>query len=253
MKRALVRRLINDYLDGEIGLADKAELERLMAADPQISAEYKALRQIGLRMSALPEVVPHPQRFRARVQDALDQQQRIYLTPQRVFAGAMVVALVVLSVGFSMLLFQEGMLGNPQPAPAVMEAAPLLATPGDAIAVLDVNASADRFFSRVLVESQLGLIDRAVLDTVNSQTPVFEGAVCTGNSLEALRLAYPVHVVQMHAAPSVAQQLSMVAEEVSGRACPIGVTLDGGSRVAFEQHLRTNPGQKTVSLLIRFH
>jgi anti-sigma factor RsiW len=252
VKRALVKRLVNEYLDGEIGLADKAELERLMAEDPQIRAEYKALRQIGLQLSSLPEVVPHPQRFRARVQDALDQQQRVYLTPQRVFAGAMLVALVVLSVGFGMLLFQEGMLGDSEPAPAVMEAAPPVLNPGDAIAVLDVNASADRFFSRVLVESQLGLIDRAVLDTVNSQTPVYEGAVCTGNSLEALHLAYPVHVVQMHAAPSVAQQLSMVAEEVSGRPSPIAVTIDGGSMVAFEQHLRANPGQRTVSLLIRF-
>ena len=48
MNRALIRRWINEYLDGEIGLADKAELEQIMAAEPEVRREYMQLRRAGL-------------------------------------------------------------------------------------------------------------------------------------------------------------------------------------------------------------
>lgn len=256
MNRALVRRLINEYLDGEIGLADKAELERLMAEDPRIRAEYKALRQIGLQLGTMPEVVPHKTRLRARVQQALDVQERHYFTPQRVFAGSMAVALVVIVVSFGMLVFEQGLLGKPiLPAPAVPmqnEAKSPDFNPGTATAVLDTWVDGNRFFSRLLVENQLGMLDGEVLKTVVTQTNILEGATCDGSSLEGVKLAYPVRVIQLSASPAVAQQLSKVAEEVSGRSCAIMVTSDNGSVATLEQFLRASSGPRTINLMLRF-
>jgi hypothetical protein len=254
MNRALVKRLINEYLDGEIGLADKAELERLMAEDPQVRAEYKALRQIGLQLSTIPEIVPHKTRLRARVQHALDEQRRAYLTPQRVFAGSMAVALVVIVLSFGMLVFQERMLGRPVPQPALKyeEAQHLEPRSGEPIAILNTTVDGNRFFSRLLVESQLGMLDPEVLRAVVTQTTVLEGAVCESNSLDGVKLAYPVRAILFTTTPAVAQQLSKVAEEVSGHPCPIMVTTGSGQLTSLEQFLRAGPAPRTVSLMLRF-
>ena len=48
MNRAIIRRWINEYLDGEIGLADKVELERIMTDHPEVREEYGRLRRISL-------------------------------------------------------------------------------------------------------------------------------------------------------------------------------------------------------------
>jgi len=256
VNRALVKRLINEYLDGEIGLADKAELERIMADDPQIRAEYKALRQIGLQLGTLPEIVPHRTRLRARVQHALDAQQRTYLTPQRVFAVSMAIALVVIVVSFGMLVFQQGMLGKPLlPAPRVpmvSEAKSPDSQPGEATVVLDTWVDGDRFFSRLLVENQLGMIDSGVLQTLVAQTNILEGATCDGSALESVKLAFPVRAIQLTASPAVAQQLSKVAEEVSGRACPVMVTSDRGTQTTMEQFLRASSARRSINLMLRF-
>ena len=256
MNRALVKRLINEYLDGEIGLADKAELERLMADDPQVRAEYKALRQIGLQLGTMPEIVPHRTRLRARVQHALDAQERTYFTPQRVFAGSMAVALIVIVVSFGMLVFQQGMLGKPiLPAPTVpmqIEAKSPDFTPGAAVAVLDTWVDGNRFFSRLLLENQLGMLDGEVVHAVVSQTNILEGATCDNGSLEGVKLAYPVRVIQVSVSPAVAQQLSKVAEEVSGRSCPVTVTSANGTVTTLEQFLRASTGLRSINLMVRF-
>jgi hypothetical protein len=256
VNRALVKRLINEYLDGEIGLADKAELERLMAEDPRIRAEYKALRQIGLQLGTMPEIVPHKTRLRARVQHAIDAQSRTFFTPQRVFAGAMAVVLVVLSLSFGMLIFEQGVLGKPViPAPAVpmqVEAASPDFHPGEATAVLDTWVDGNRFFSRLLIENQLGMLDGEVLRTVLTQTNILEGATCDNNSLEGVKLAYPVRAIQLSASPAVAQQLSKVAEEVSGRSCPVTVRSDNGTQNTLEEFLRASAGPRTINLMLRF-
>jgi len=253
VNRALLKRLLNEYLDGEIGLADKVELERLMAEDPEVRAEYKALRQIGLQLGTMPEIVPHKTRLRVRVQHALDAQSRTYFTPQRVFAGSMAVALVVIVLSFGMLVFQEGMLGKALPAPVTpVEAVSPEPPHGGTVGVLDTWVDGNRYFSRLLVENQLGMIDPSVLKTIVSQTNILEGAVCDTNALDAVQLAFPVRAIQVTATPAVAQQLRQVAEEVAGRECAISVTTEKGARVTLEQFLRGSAGPRSITLMIRF-
>ncbi|MDQ3023574.1 MAG: hypothetical protein M3R04_04185 [bacterium] len=248
-----IKRLINDYLDGEIGLADKVELERLMAEDPEILREYKQLRRIGMQLSQMPEIRPHPVRLRAKVQEALDAQSRVFITPQRVFAGAMAVALVVIAVSFSLLVFQQRMLGQPVHVPSVsMESTPLLPDPGGSIATLDIAADCNLFFSRMLLEHELGMLSADVLGTVLSQTSVFEGSVCTDESMKRVRLQYPVIALPLRTTPAVAQQLSKLAEEVSGCPSPVSVQNATGRSISLEEYLRTYPNDRAVYLLMRF-
>jgi hypothetical protein len=251
MNRALVKRLLNEYLDGEIGLADKVELERLMAEDPAVRAEYKELRQLGLLLGALPEVTVHPQRFRGRMQDALDGPTRFF-TPQRTFAGAMIVTLLVIALSFGLLVFQQN-AAHTGSAHSVEAAGVQPTGPASYIVALDTGVDAQRFFSRVMVESQLGMIDAQALAAVVAQTSVFEGASCTDDAMNPLRLANPrLPALRLNVSPSVAAQLSRVAEELTGRAQPLTVYGGTRARLSMEGYLRLNPGCKAVALQLKF-
>jgi hypothetical protein len=61
-----------------------------------------------------------------------------------------------------------------------------------------------------------------------------------------------VRAIQVSASPAVAQQLSKVAEEVSGRDCVILVVSDNGSATTLEQFLQASPGPRSINLMIRF-
>src|SRR5690606_24424933 len=74
VNRTKAKRWLNEYLDGEIGLADKAEFERLMAQDPELRREYEQMRRIGLLMSSGPEVEVHPSAFRAKLMERIEPQ-----------------------------------------------------------------------------------------------------------------------------------------------------------------------------------
>jgi hypothetical protein len=250
MNRALLKRLLNEYLDGEIGLADKVELERLMAADPDVRREYKELRQIGLLLGGMPEVNVHSFRFRERVQGALDTN-RGFVTPQRAFAGAMVVALVVISLSFSLLMLQQNALhGAAVPIDAAREAA---ISSGDYVVSINSGVTAERYFSRLLLQHELGMIDPAVIGSVVQQTSVFEGASCSEDALQPIHLANPgLHTVSLKVPPSVAVQMGKVAEELSGHQSPLGVYGSTGSRITLEEYLRLNPGKPVVNLVIKF-
>ena len=89
MNNNRIRRLINEYLDGEIGLADKAQLEQIMADNPRVRDEYERLRKMGSMLSLMPEVRVHPYKFRSRLNDAMSTERRGYFTPQRAFSAAL--------------------------------------------------------------------------------------------------------------------------------------------------------------------
>jgi hypothetical protein len=255
VKQAQVKRLLNEYLDGEIGLAEKAELERMMAADPEVLRQYKQLRQIGMQLAQIPEIRPHPLRLRAKVQQALDAQSQSLITPQRVFAGAMAVALIVIAVSFGMLVFQQRMLGTPVNIPSVSTSEaniPIIPDAGGSIAMLDVASNADRYFSRLLLQHHLSMINADVLGTITSQTSVYKDAVYTDEALGVVRLKEPVRMLQLRTSPSVALQLSTLAEEVSGQPSPISVSSTTGQSMTLEEYLQAHPGERAVNLLLRF-
>lgn len=252
MNRALIRRLLNEYLDGEIGLADKAELERVMAADPAVRAEYKQLRQVGLLLGSQPEVEVHPWKFRERVAEAVAAPPHPLLTPQRAFASAMLIALLVIGMSFSLLMYQQQMLGRPvQVLPAPAEASLSIAGPQDFAVSMQAGVPAQRFFSRLLVEDQLGMLDPSAVPAVIAQTSVLEGARCTDDPLAPVELASDVRFVRLSVAPRVAVQLSKVAEDLSGESVELGAYDSAGNRVSLEDYLREQPREQ-VTLQIKF-
>jgi hypothetical protein len=255
VNRALIRRWINEYLDGEIGLADKAELERIMAGDPQVRNEYLALRRVGLLLGGMPEVEVHPTRFRRRVLDALDARERLYFTPQRAFATAMLVALLVVGLTFGMLLYQQKML----PDRLV-----LTGTPADEISAasaarydlqLQVRTTPEAFFSRLALECQLGLSDPALLAPFVTQSHTYEGASCTrGHGLEQMQFpaALP-SAMAVNLTPQQALQLQSIAEELAGRECALNAQGRDGSQLPLQDFLQLNPAGSAVKLYISFN
>src|SRR5262245_37979133 len=112
-----------------------------MAQDPEVSGSFKELRRIGMLMSGMPQVNVHPYAFRARVNDALDSCQRTFLTPQRAFAGSMLVTMLVIGLTFGLNIYQSAIFGS---APAgVQPVAGFEAGPGPSQSslVIDVAAS----------------------------------------------------------------------------------------------------------------
>ena len=254
MNKAMIRRWINEYLDGEIGLADKAELEQFMAENPEIREEYKALRKLGLLLGGIPEVLVHPQRFRQRVSDALGSQQRAFITPQRAFTGAMLVTLLVVGLLFGLLVYQQTMFGGGihtrgarmQPAAAGSEQGYLM--------TLDTGVSAERFFTRMLVEHQLGMVDRSVVGVFEQQSSVFEGAACSnGGGLENVRFPAPLgKAVKVRCTPRDALILSRLAEELSGRSVPALVKAKDGLSTDVVEFLQTHGSAVELLLILRF-
>lgn len=254
MNRALIRRWINEYLDGEIGLADKAELEQIMAAEPEVRREYMQLRRAGLLLGSMPEVSVHPERFRRRVLAALDSRQRPYFTPQRAFAGAMLIVLLIVSLAFGLVLYQQKMLGN---ALVITNAA------GDEAAaasgqtydlLLTAGTTPEQFFNRLLVECQLGMANHALLTEFLLQTRIYEGAVCDRRGgLNALQFANPLaKAMRVQVTPRQALALEGIADELSAGRSNLSALGRDGSQMKLQDFLQINDAGSKIILYINF-
>lgn len=255
MNRNLVKRWLNEYLDGEIGLADKAELERRMAEDPELREEYRKMRQLGLLLGSQSEVTVHPSAFRQRVSEALENNSRVLFTPQRAFAMAMVVALLVIGLSMSMLVYQQGVLGHGQER----EAQPMLATtPVDQghTVVIETGVSAELYFSRLLLSYQLGRVDAATLEPVLSQTRVYDGAVCNAQADNPLsNLSFQQRVgqpVSIKTTVQVARSLGQHSLELSGRQPQMLVRTSESSSMALEDYSKLYGEERRLTVVLLF-
>lgn len=253
MNRAITRRWINEYLDGEIGLADKAELERIMAEHPEVRKEYAKLRRISLLLGSMPDIAVHPTRFRDRVLDALDTREPGFFSPQRAFAGAMLVALLVIGLTFGLLMYQQQLLGNE--IIFVQPSAEELMLAGDQAydLALTINAQPEAFFDRLLIESELGLLNGSMLSPFLGQTDVYEGAVCTAEpGLRCVDFPGPLpQLVRVKVTPRQALTLGSVAEGLTGRATEIKALGRDGSLLDFRDYIQLY-GDSPVYLRLEF-
>jgi hypothetical protein len=253
VNRNIIRRWINEYLDGEIGLADKAELERLMAQDPALRKEYKDLRKIGLHLGAMPEVQVHPYRFRRRVLAAVDSQ-RGYFTPQRAFAGAMLVFLIVITVTFGLFVYQQRMGMGKEFVASTSELNAATASLTDYRFDLVTNVSAADFFNRLALESQLGMRDRDLLSVFVTQTSVFEGAVCNPDGgMRPVTFAnrLPLSLI-VRVTPQQALGLAAIAGELAGSRLAPGATSSQGETIDLRTYIAMHPGADLIPLQVVF-
>ncbi|HES58035.1 MAG TPA: hypothetical protein ENO21_01240 [Firmicutes bacterium] len=221
--------MINEYLDGEIGLADKAQLEQIMADNPRVRAEYERLRKLGTMIGLMPEVRVHPYRFRARLGDALDSNHKGYFTPQRAFSAAMLVVLVVFVVTFGLFAYQQQIISGSSYVVGTTSSDEPVAAAAHQYFVMDTGVGAEQFFSRLALEHQLGILDSRLMSAVSEQTGFFEGATCReGSPLAPLRFAEPLpHNVKLTLSGSQVGDLAGLAEELSGN--PARVTVPGAA------------------------
>lgn len=223
--------MINEYLDGEIGLADKAQLEQLMADNPRVRAEYERLRKLGTLIGLMPEVRVHPYRFRTRLGDALDSNHKGYFTPQRAFSAAMLVVLVVFVVTFGLFAYQQQIISGSSYVTGTTQTNEPVAAAAPQYFVMDTGVGAEQFFSRLALEHQLGMLDGRLMSAVSEQTGFFEGATCReGSPLAPLRFAEPLprSVTLTLTAPQLGD-LAGLAEELSGY--PARVSVPGATSV----------------------
>lgn len=252
MNRVIIRRWLNEYLDGEIGLADKAELERIMAQHDEVRQEYMELRRLGLLMGSIPEVTVHPARFRSRVLDALDAQERTFFTPQRVFAGAMLVAFLVVSITFGLISYQQMLGGN--------RLIGLSADKQQAVAqeqvydlALVADAPAETYFNRLLLEVSYGLVDQHAVEPFVAQTRLLEGARCTSSGgLNRVDFAELPRSVRVKVSPAQARMLAEVASEVSGNKALVTAYGREGAELSFDEFLQGHSNGGNVYLTIHF-
>jgi hypothetical protein len=253
VNRTTLKRWINEYLDGEIGLAEKAEFERMMAEDPSLRREYKELRKIGLFLSYMPEVSVHPYRFRRKVLSALGHE-RGYFTPQRAFAGAMLVFLLVICLTFGLFMYQLGMLPGREfvlsqenlPASQVTQASYRFD--------LLTGVPAKDFLNRLALESQLGMAGSGLLAAFVSQTHVFEGAVCDPDGgLNQLVFAgrLPSSLI-IRVTPQQAIALESLAGELSGQDCRVTATSPDGEVGGLRAYISSHPGEAQIPLHVVF-
>lgn len=254
MNKAIIRRLLNEYLDGEIGLADKAELERVMAQHPEVREEYKELRRLGLYMGSMPEISVHPAQFRERVSAALDEREQGFFTPQRAFSGAMVVALMVISLTFGMLLYQLQVFGNNS---AYTQAVPEdMAAPAEAAykVAVNIDRGAEEFFNRLLLEARFDNISYAAVQPFATQTLILEGAQCLpGRGLNSVEFAknLPSHL-RVQVSPKAAHEICSVAGWLAGDAAQVRVTGPAGKQYGLSDFMRNHDGQAAVYLELSF-
>jgi hypothetical protein len=248
---------MSDYLDGEIGLADKQAFEEALRSDPQLRAEFHAQRRFGMALSSsLSEISVHPYRFRQRVAQALDQRQQTFFTPQRAFTSAMAVALVVVSITFGLFIYQERMIGNGGFI-TLSEAAPQHVAPRPAqyAATLVIEARAESFYNRLLLEAQVGTADTSLVTRVFQQTGVLEGATCTdGQGLQPV--VFP-HSLDNHARLTLSldevQRLQGIADGLTGRRSSIALASTTGQLMTQQDYLLTYPAgaQLPVELIFQ--
>jgi hypothetical protein len=241
MNKTLVKRWLNEYLDGEIGLADKAELERRLSQNEELREEFRELRQIGLLMGGCPEVDVHPTRFRARMADVLDQGQRPFFTPQRAFGLAMIIALLVVGLNMALVVYQQRYLGGSNQMAVTPEDEALSAEAGDPdmpTLMLETGVDAERFFSRLMLSYQLGLVSQSTMDRLTTQTKVYDGATCqpgADGSAGTMTFRAPLgQTVKSRADINTVKSLSLLSQELSGRQPPLLVRLPGSQGISLD-------------------
>jgi hypothetical protein len=250
VNRAIIRRWINEYLDGEIGLADKAELEQIMAENPEVRQEYRELRRLSLHLSSMPDGAVHPTRFRQRVLNALDEQERTFFTPQRAFAGAMLVTLLVVGITFGLMMYNQVV----QPKFATSGENLVQASEQSYSLALDTRASAEDFFGRLLLETELGMADRTLLSAFASQTGVYEGAACRlegGMNQAKFPRSLPTQV-RIQATPRQALSLGNIAEGLTGLETKLVARDGNGTIIDFKDFIQYNGGDRSVYLVLTF-
>lgn len=253
MNRAIIRRWINEYLDGEIGLADKVELERVMADHPEVREEYGRLRRISLLLGSMPELAVHPTRFRDRMLDALEMQEQGFFSPQRAFAGAMLVALLVIGLTFGLLMYEQQLLGG-RPLIVQPSADDLVLGADHAFDLtLTVASGPEAFFDRLLVESELGLLNGSMLNPFLAQTSVYEGAVCSDQpGLRSVDFQRPLpKLVRVKVTPRQALTLGSVAEGLTGHAAEVKAVGRDGTLIDFKGYIQLY-GDAPVYLQLEF-
>jgi len=250
VNRAILRRWINEYLDGEIGLADKAELEQIMAENPEVRQEYRELRRLSLYLSSMPDGAVHPSRFRQRVLSALDAQERTFFTPQRAFAGAMLVAMLVVAITFGLMLYNQVL----QPQYVVTSEDVITASEQAYSLALDTGSSSEAFFNRLLLEARLGMVDNGLIAPFVSQTSIYEGAACRlDGGMNQVEFAHPLpKVVRLKVTPRQALTLVDVAEGLSGQQTNLAAYDSKGIRVDFKDFIQYNGGDNSVYLRLTF-
>lgn len=244
MNEKLIRRWLNEYLDGEIGLADKAELEGIMAADERVRREYRELRQIGLLLGSAPEVQVHPYRFRQQLAARLDRAAAPYFTPQRAFAGSMLVALLVITISFAFYAFQQREIS------ADSAGLRLVAASTRESVTLEIPAEPEAFFTRLLIEHQLGLQDQSVMAPVLAQTRVYEGATCVdGNLLAGVRFSQSLPSrLRLEMLPGAALRLSRFGADLTGQPVRLRVGAGSGQESSFEDYIRQHGADQPVQI-----
>jgi hypothetical protein len=251
VNKSSYHRLLSEYLDGEVGMADKAAFEAELARDPQLKAEYHAQRKAGLLLSSgMPEVSVHPYRFRQRLAAALDNRERGF-TPQRAFASAMAIALVVVSLAFGLYIYQEHMIGGQG---YVVEAAPRVTPVVSYGATLVVEASAESFYDRLLVEGQIGMTDQRLVATVLEQSGALEGATCIQNGgLHATVFAQRLPARQtLTLSLADAQRLKAVADSLSGNRSALAMASSGGQIITQQDYLLAHPAGQPLPVQLIF-
>ena len=130
----------------------------------------------------------------------------------------MFIALLVVGLTFSLFMYQQQILGRSSfiTNPPIDE----IAAPGDVTYDLKlvIGVSPERFFNRLLLECDLGLIDHSVLEPFLSQAHIYEGAVCSRQAgLTAVTFPMPLPSnMRVRLKPADALALANLAEELTG-------------------------------------
>jgi hypothetical protein len=256
MKRNSYQRQLSEYLDGEIGLADKQGFEEALRRDQDLRAEYHAQRRLGLLLSAaMPEVKVHATRFRARLAHSLDHQSHSFLTPQRAFTAAMAIALVVLSLTFGLYIYHERLMGSGGLV-VLNEAQPTAPprAPVQYFATLVIEAPAESFYDRLLLEGELGLADGVLVAQVVQQAGVLEGATCVESG--GLRTTtFPGKLPtrqQLTLTLAGAQRLQAVADSLTGQRSALALTASNGQLTTQQDYLLAHPAGAALPLQLIF-
>ena len=208
-------------------MADKAELERLMAENPEIRQEYRELRRLSLHLNSMPEITVHPVRFRSKVMAALEDRERAYFTPQRAFSGAMIVMFLVVGTMFGLMLMQlkyntDVKTGDGQKV--------IVADERDCQVALEVTTTPEKFFNRMLLEYKLGYDSQRICDVFVRETGVFNRSRCvTNGGMDSV--AFPVALpktIKVTMTPNQVLALSRFTEGLTGEPSTTNlVTMDG--------------------------
>jgi anti-sigma factor RsiW len=111
--------LLHAYLDGELDPVDALEMERRIAADPVLAAEYSRLETLRTVVQANLPREPLPPALRSRIESAAGIR-RVASTPSwRALAASIAIA-AVLASGSTWLALDRY---QPDPAPAIVVAA----------------------------------------------------------------------------------------------------------------------------------